>query len=333
MGEADIKVVEEKILSLVSSLRVRIYSDGDWDGILASAILLRWLRSRVRSVDLDWVYFPQPGRISGMKVEDAIIIELPPSRGYEVAGTCILFDHHAFTGVMELSKGGLSRKLLVLDKHFPSVSRLVADVLKAWTLIEDLREIVDAVDLIDEGRSMADEKAWLMHRAYLARKDDPGYRRRLLELLYNGEKDELMRLIEEDARKYDEARKRVFPKMLERCVTAGGVAFTWYLLSSTEERMVFREVMMRLEEDNPVVVVAGVREDGTMDRLHLASRKINVGDYVEKVLRFLREKGVTGGGKRSAGGIQFPLLVLRLEDKEKILEMFRNLYGEADTCL
>ena len=50
-------------------------------------------------------------------------------------------------------------------------------------------------------------------------------------------------------------------------------------------------------------------------------------------MRFLREKGVTGGGKRSAGGIQFPLLVLRLEDKEKILEMFRNLYGEADTCL
>ncbi|HDI74631.1 MAG: hypothetical protein DRJ52_04315 [Thermoprotei archaeon] len=82
--------------------------------------------------------------------------------------------------------------------------------------------------------------------------------------------------------------------------------------------------MFRLEEKYDLVLVAAVREDGTVEKLHFGSFKADVSKIIDSLLSYLRERGVTGGGKRRAGAIQFPILTLRLKDLKNLEEFIEQ---------
>ena len=119
---------ERYLLDFVERHGVKVISDGDWDGILASAILVKWLKEKGFKCDFDSVEFPKPRDLVEMKIGGAILIELPPSRGYTVVEESLLFDHHTETGLFLVTEGG-RLKALVKIEPFPSVARLVSVLL------------------------------------------------------------------------------------------------------------------------------------------------------------------------------------------------------------
>ena len=95
---------------------------------LASRYQYLMLKEKGFKCDFDSVEFPKPRDLVEMKIGGAILIELPPSRGYTVVEESLLFDHHTETGLFLVTEGG-RLKALVKIEPFPSVARLVSVLL------------------------------------------------------------------------------------------------------------------------------------------------------------------------------------------------------------
>ena len=316
---------EKYLLEFVRKHGVRVISDGDWDGILASAILVKWLKERGFECSFDSVDFPKPRDLVEMKVGGVILIELPPSRGYTVVKESLLFDHHAEAGLFLVAEdGGL--KALVKTEPYPSVARLVL-VLLDINLEDDWKKIFDAVDLIDLGESLKDDFAWTLHKAYLANTDSSYFRKTVFRMLVEDKLSDLISYIEEEAKMYDRAREKI-SLFKSRTKVYGEAAFFWYNPSDKFERMVYREYMFELEKKYKLVVAIALRSDKTIEKMHLGSYEVNVSKLISDVLEYLKKHGVTGGGKDRAGGIQFPILTLREADIDKIGEVIQSILSE-----
>ncbi|RLE71438.1 MAG: hypothetical protein DRJ37_04985 [Thermoprotei archaeon] len=252
-----------------------------------------------------WVDFPPPHRVPGLELSDCVIVELSPSRGYKIVGENLLIDHHGFVGVKRVFPGG-EEVLYEAGRGFRSVAGLIAFI-TGFDVEGEWRRILDAVDLIDEGRSREDSFAWMLHSAYLYNIEDIGFRKRLFELLVEGRFVELFEVCRRESAGYERARGRV-SEIVARAVEVGeGVAFTWYLNNVKDERVVFREAMFELEKDYGLVVVASVR-GGRVYRLHLGSMgdRVDSSLVAERIAERLRGRGfeVAAGGRRNAAGVQ-----------------------------
>ena len=78
--------VVDLVLRLCTSRDARIVSDGDWDGILGTAILVKRLNENGIRVELERIMFPRPQDLPRLTIGSSIVIELPPSRGYKNRG-------------------------------------------------------------------------------------------------------------------------------------------------------------------------------------------------------------------------------------------------------
>jgi len=316
---------ERYLLDFVERHGVKVISDGDWDGILASAILVKWLKEKGFKCDFDSVEFPKPRDLVEMKIGGAILIELPPSRGYTVVEESLLFDHHTETGLFLVTEGG-RLKALVKIEPFPSVARLVS-VLLDINLEDRWKKMLSAVDLIDLGESLKDDFAWILHKAYLANTDSSYFRKTVFRMLVEDKLNDLISYIEEEAKIYDRAREKI-SLFKSRTKVYGEAAFFWYNPSDKFERMVYREYMFELEKKYKLVVAIALRSDKTVEKMHLGSYKVNVSNLISHILDYLKNHGVTGGGKDRAGGIQFPLLTLREADIDKIGKVVQSMLSK-----
>ena len=296
----DERVLGERVLSWAVERRARIVSDGDWDGIVASALLVRELRGRGYEPEVE---FPPPRRLAGMEVGRAVLVELAPTRGYRVVDDSLLIDHHGFVGVKLLRPGGVEEVWGVLG-GVESVAELVARLL-GFRPVGEWARLLEAVNLIDVGRSGDDELALALHRAYLYHVSEGEMRRMLLGLLVEGRVGEVFEWARREAERYVEALGRV-EDIVSRVVEVGGCAVSWYVLGGDEEK-VFREAMFRLEEKYRCCVMLGVR-DGLVERMHVGTYRgdVDAARVAEAIVGELRRVGVeaTGGGRRGAAGVQ-----------------------------
>ena len=312
----------EYILGWCSGRKADIVSDGDWDGVVGSAILYRELAGR--GVVVGGVDFPPPYRVPELELGDCIIVELSPSRGYRVVGENLLIDHHGFVGVKRVFPDG-EEVLYEAGRGFSSVAELIAFIMD-FNVEGEWRRILDAVNLIDEGRSREDSFAWMLHSAYLYNIEDTGFRRRLFELLIGERFTELFEVCRRESAGYERARGRV-SEIVARAVRVGkGVVFTWYLNDVKDERVVFREAMFELEKNYDLIIVGSVR-DGRVYRLHLGSMggRVDSSIVAEKIAEELRKKGfkVAAGGRRNTAGVQ--ILSMAKPSLDELSEMLKIL--------
>ncbi len=315
--------------NFIDKYGVRIVSDGDWDGILASAIILRWLRKQGYKISTEMINFPHPASIPYLKLKHCIIIEITPTRGYKVEDECILIDHHNFKGVFRLKRDKIE-PIIELKEEVPSVATLVSKLLTEGKEFEDLLKYIELVDL---GRTFEHDKATKLHKAYLIRIEDSKFRYKLLKMLIDLRLKELWEEIEKNANAYDVLSEIFIPQIFNRVkgFANNEGAFTWYSSDNLMERIYFREVMLRLEERYKLVVVAAIKKS-EIDRLHIGSRngQVKVNRYIEILLETLRSR-ILGGGREVVGGIQFriPLKIEELNSFIKILEEAYYKYKES----
>jgi len=213
---------------------VKILSDGDWDGILASALLVKWLRKQGFKCGVSEVEFPKPRKLYSMKIKDYILVELPPSRGYIVEDEALLFDHHGVTGLFLVRRGEQIEKL-IKTREFPSAARLVSFLLDI-KLAKGYEKLLKAVDLIDTGESRKDSFAWMIHKAYLINTDSSEFRRIVLAMLIEDKIKDLIEYLREESKAYDKALEKI--NILEsrvRSISNRIAFFTTILVSETRE--------------------------------------------------------------------------------------------------
>ena len=311
--------VGERVLGWLVSRRAGIVSDGDWDGILASALIVRELARRGYRPGVE---FPPPSRIPGMEIGGVLLVELSPTRGYRVVDDALLVDHHGFVGVKLLRPGG--EEVWAEMGEADSVAELVARLL-GLRLEGDWGRLLHAVNLIDTGRSGEDRLALTLHRAYLYNVSSPEMRRMLLELLVEGRLGEVFKWAEEEAGKYEKALGLV-DVITGRARVLGGCAVAEYVLGGDEEK-VYREAMFRLEERHGCCVMLAVR-DGRVEKMHIGSFRedVDASRIAARIVEALKAVGVEarGGGRRQAAGVQ---LLSPMEATEAVEVLARVLGG------
>jgi len=280
---------------------IDVVSDGDWDGILATAIFVKQLK--VKGIGVRRVSFPSPREISRLGFVDTVLIELPPSRGYRVLGENILIDHHGFTGIKVIMPDR-EEVLLSVSREVASVADLVVEVvgLKPEGVLAD---ILRAVALIDQGRSKEDSLAWTLHRSYLYNVESQEFRQRVLALLIEEKFSELLKLAREEAANYDKAVSLV-PEIMKRAIDVGQYLVSWYYRDK-EERVVFREAMLNLEKrGKPVIMIALVKEHVCLIHIGSLVPQVDASKIALTLAEKMRQHGyeVSAGGKRIAAGIQ-----------------------------
>ena len=293
------------VLGFAEAHGVAVVSDGDLDGIAASAVLLRFLSQNGFSVDEGCVEFPHPSEVAKLELSDVFVVELAPTRGYRVVGDVFLIDHHGgFCGFKLLTPSGEE----VVYQHPSQAFSVLRLLVEALGVSVDER-VVEAIDLVDVGKTSESLDAQVLHRAYLLHIEDQGFRKKLFFLLLRESYEELWSLAEEEAKRYQAVSEEAKKAVLDRAEALERAAYTWYRGDSFE-RVCFREAMLELEESYDLVVVAKVREGG-VEALHLGTKKeLDVQQIIPRVLEELKKLGVeaTGGGKREAGGIQLKAL-------------------------
>lgn len=319
--------VKKTLLHFIKENGLNIVSDGDWDGIVGSAILVKWCRKlgmNKYSIDL-----PHPRKVPLLTLSGNIVIELSPSRGYKVESRCILFDHHNFNGVAFLEKDNKIVPIIEYKEDIGSIAELIYHVLEIHD--EKLEKLINIINYIDQGKSKEIKEAWRYHKAYLANIDSQGFRLKIFKLIIDEKYEELETIIQEAAKIYDKAQEYVEKIVARSTIIDDRIAVSWYNVDVKFEKIAFREAMFKLEEKYDLVIIAAKRSDNTIERLHLGSYKLDVGKIIEQTLNILKKEGVKGGGKRTAGGIQFPILTIRFDDLDKLINMFDQELNKLDT--
>jgi len=301
---------------------VIILSDGDWDGIVGSALLYKELNKR--KIKVNQVDFPSPLIIHELNVSNSIIIELSPSRGYKVIGENLLIDHHDFNGIKHIFPSD-EKILFITDKSFSSVAELIVTILNL-DINEKWYNILNAVNLIDQGGSRDNKFSWMLHSAYLYNIEDDNFRKKIFNLLTKDRLKDVINICRNESSNYMKAQGMI-PKIISRTIKIkNNIAFTWYFNNIKNERIVFREAMFKLEEKYDLVIIASIKNN-KIYRLHLGTNKdlIDSSLIAKKIAKKLLEKNfkVTAGGKKGAGGVQ--IIDINKPNIDEIIEIIKNI--------
>lgn len=312
----------EYIFKWCSKRRPSIVSDGDWDGIVGSAILYKKLTKY--KIKIHEISFPPPHIIPRLELSDCIIVELPSSKGYRVTGENLLIDHHGFVGVKRIFPSG-DEIFYKANRFFRSVAELIAFI-TGFEADGEWRKILDAVNLIDEGRGRENNFTWMLHSAYLYNIEDTGFRKLLFKFLIEEKFTKLLEVCRKGATDYEKARKHI-SKIKDRAIEMKDRAiFTWYMNNRRDEKVIFREAMLELEKDYNLVVIAAIKDNRIL-RLHLGSMKgrMNSSLLAEKIAVELRKRGfkVTAGGRKNVAGVQ--ILSVNKPSVDEMLQIIKEI--------
>jgi hypothetical protein len=302
--------------------RFALISDGDIDGILGASLVSMKLYELGCYDNVESISYPTPGSLVNTIIPRSVLIELPPSRGYIVGAEALIFDHHEFTGVKLVGRGGEVFASYLIETIYPSVSSMILEILGV-EVPKELDPILRAADLIDSGKSREDEWAWTLHRAYLFHIEDQQMRKDLYRWIMNKEIDSILRWAEEGAKGYEKSREKI-PEIIRRTWIASGLAISWIDPRSKEEKTAMREAMLELEKKHEIVLILEV-EENLVRRIHIGSINKHVKPIIDKILEDLRRRKITasGGGRTNVGGIQIPAGI-ELRELMEIIEKIRH---------
>jgi hypothetical protein len=298
--------------------RFTIISDGDIDGILGASLVSMKLYELGCYDNVESISYPTPGSLVNMIIPRSVLIELPPSRGYIVRAEALIFDHHEFTGVKLVGRGGEVYASYLIETIYPSVSSMILEILGV-EVPKELDPILRAADLIDSGKSREDAWAWTLHRAYLFHIEDQQMRKDLYRWIMNKEIDRIFKWAEEGSRRYEKSREKI-PEIIGRAQLINSLAVSWIDPRTKEEKIAMREAMLELEKRHEIVLILEI-EDNTVKRAHIGSISSIVKPIIDRILEELKRRNVvaSGGGRANVGGIQIPEGI-KLEEMIEILK-------------
>lgn len=280
--------------------RIRIVSDGDLDGIFATALLLKYFDESDQTCEYS---FPEPRSLRGLVAQDSILIELPMSKGLVYQGRTLLIDHHNNAPHLQYFVNQEVQDAEMLDFEVRAVNQIVFELVRDRIVLDtDAMELFHAVSNIDQGVYNSDLDNDL-HHAYLLEIGSPEMRIRVTEWIRQGHWSAIYDWVREGRKKWERVEARANElKHSYRPLSSGVVYFVY---SSDEiDRAAMRPAMLSLEEEHPVVI-AVQDTDNSVSRISIGSTRTTVD--LTPVFEHLRNiPGVTAGGRRSIGGAQFP---------------------------
>ena len=256
----------------------RIVADGDWDGVVATGLLLRVFNLPF--------YFPHPPEIPKLRLNRVIAIEVGPTK-VEAITNSLIIDHHA------LSKESETNETLI-DLRYKSAASLVAD---HWALDypSNWREVIESIDSGQVTSSMGQTvwKAFLIDIEHFPR-------RWITRLVNNGKWEKIEEWCEERAIEYDINTKTKMEELLARAAKLGEDAvWFWFALENKNEWACKTPTMLKLENEFNIVIALAMTEDKVMSGT-LGTKKVNLLPIFEG----LRTLGYNAGGRETIGGFQ-----------------------------
>ncbi|MHA1590098.1 MAG: hypothetical protein ACTSVA_05790 [Candidatus Njordarchaeales archaeon] len=260
-----------------------IVSDGDWDGVVATALLIRFARKHGIEPIIE---YPHPAELKERSFENVVAVEITPTKTKVV--NSVIIDHH------EKIEG--FGNIWFFDENARSVAELVARIVKE-TLSRDLME---AVSNIDQGLWDANE---LTKTLFLAFQVDPGRFPRL-EITYRLANGDEKWVIEWADKKSHEAkgillRAEKLAKEAEELIPNSDIVYFIYTLRKDDGAR--RLALLKLERLHKIAISLGVENNRFVTgTIATYNKDIDLREIFEK----LRKEGYSAGGRRNVGGFQ-----------------------------
>lgn len=273
-----------------------IVSDGDWDGVFGTGILVRWATER--EINVKKIIFPSPLEIKKGSYSRIVSLEIVPTKCK--IEKSIIFDHHEgpHTDIYE-------GNIWIYGK-FLSVGRLIVEFLdmevpKVW---------IDAIDEVDSGFPTSKLGTHLF-KAYQANVESFP-RREIAELISREEYDQVLDLLSERVQKYNKQEQvaEVLIKSAEELIPRV-VYFTYEETQQGARRI----AMFKLEQQYDIVIAIRIQNETLFSSI--ATMKENID--LTKLFNELRKIGLSSGGHSNVGGVSGDI------PQNKFLEILKNL--------
>jgi len=282
-------------------LKNGIISDGDWDGVFATGLLINWAYSYGI---IPSFYFPSPVELKNLSVIEKVSVEIVPTK--TVVKNSIIFDHHEGpqTDTYENNNIWIYGKV-------KSVARLVAnflevDVDEKWIL---------AIDEVDSA-NIKSELSKILFKAYQA--DVTHFPRdKIAKLVAEFKFNELLDVCKELAERY-EVQEKIADKLIKNSYEMfPNVKYFFY---KEGEEGAKRIAMIKLEDKNDIVIAIGKKADTYL--LSIGTKKSNID--LRPLFEEARKKGYNAGGRENIGGIQSANNIDKILDflKENIKKLY-----------
>jgi len=315
------KTCEAKRLLIKFSSRnnVKIFSDGDIDGVFGTGLLLLGLNINDIEIPLKNIRFPHPLSFRKLKINNSILIELPITKGLKYVGENILVDHHKDFSEVTLYKD-YEKVVQVKMDLTPSICRTIFNIFKNEFKIlpQSILNIIKSIDNIDQGilLNRLDKKVFYAFQLHVQRNID---RKIIVKWIVNYEWDKINNFIEGEREKYELIEKIVKDKINSSQKMFKDIVYFTYNPKKILERVAMREAMFRLEEKYKIVISIGLKNNMAF-KASIGTRNPEID--LNKIYDDLRNiDGITAGGRRNIGGVQFNPIELR-----EVLEIFRKIF-------
>ena len=315
--------VARLLINFAKKHGIKIISDGDLDGIFATALLLIAFKQNGFKIEniKDVVHFPHPRTLKGLKISESILIELPQSKGLIYAGNNLLLDHHPEPPRVEIySNEKLIERYIVKDARSAAslVYKIFEDLVK---LPESALKILNAVDEADNLQYTC-EFSKLLHAAYHLHVTEEKMRFMLVEMAFSGKWDKIVDWAKKEGEKY----MKLVPKKVRELVSraeelAPSVVLFTYDSNDQIEKAAITEAMRLLEEKYDIVISLGVLH-GKPESARIATMKdIDLIPMFNEIVKEYGKYGVTAGGRKNVGGAQFrQSSISTVEEAKRILK-------------
>ncbi|MHA1615906.1 MAG: hypothetical protein ACTSX9_01170 [Candidatus Njordarchaeales archaeon] len=260
-----------------------IVSDGDWDGVVATALLIRYAKKHgIESV----VEYPHPMDLKNKQFENVVAVEITPTKTW--ISNSIIIDHHE-------KVEGFGNKW-IFDENARSVAELVSKV----TGERLSKEFMEAVSNIDQGFWDRDE---LTKTLFLAFQLDPGRFPRL-EITYklvNGDENWVIEWAKTKSKKASDLISRA-EKLISKAknlIEGEDIVFFEYRVKIEDGPR--RLALLKLETRHRIVVSLGTK-DNTFVTGTIATFDNQLD--LREIFHILRQLGYNAGGRKNVGGFQ-----------------------------
>ena len=266
---------------LLQLLKNGIVSDGDWDGVVGTGLLLRY--GKGHGIIPSSVLFPNPKTFSSLHIDKKICIEIIPTKCF--IEHSLIFDHHE--GPQTDKYQG---NVWVFGK-FESVAELISKTLG----IMIPPEWMTAVNEVDTAR-IHTKLGELLFKAYHA--DVTNFpREHIAKLVAEGNYSGIMFILKQKAREFKKQEERA--KVLIEDATEivdGVVAFEYFPGDEGAKRI----ALINLEEKYPIVIAYSITPNGFVSSIATRSRETNLIPLFD----LFRKIGFSAGGHENVGGVQ-----------------------------
>ena len=260
-----------------------IVSDGDWDGIVATALLIIYARKN----DIEPVIqYPHPRELKNSAFENVVSVEITPTKT-KICNS-VIFDHH------EKVEG--HGNVWVFDSNAPSVASLVSEFLD----IEFDKNFMDAINAIDQGDWRKTELSQILFKAFQI---DPASfpRMEITYRLANYEIDYVISWATERARLFNGIMKIAEKLKENKILLWSKPAIVYFTYRVGKDEGARRLALLDLEEEYDIAISLGIQDRDIFVTGTIATKK----DIdLSPLFKELRKMGYNAGGRKNVGGFQ-----------------------------